>query len=103
MALAFSAPGKCPTQPDNQFRTWMDPTKYQTVTKAQGGGSAAIWALEYDQNTQPNVQAVKVEIAANVYYMVTVRRRVREDDLNDGRWCVGWRCGKWRTGHLAPS
>jgi hypothetical protein len=77
--------GAVSLQPDNQFRTWMYATKYQTFTRAQGGGNAAIWALEYDQNAQPNVQAAKVEIAPFVYYMVSVRRRLRGDDLNDAR------------------
>jgi hypothetical protein len=77
--------GAVSLQPDNQFRGWMYATKYQTFTPAQGGGNAAIWALEYDQNGQPNAQAVKVKIATNVYYMVTARRRVLGDDLNDTR------------------
>jgi hypothetical protein len=77
--------GAVSLQPDNQFRTWLSPGKYQTFTRAQGGGNAAIWAIEYDQHGQPNVQAVKVEIAPHVYYMVSVRRRVRGDELNDSR------------------
>ena len=77
--------GAVSLQPDNQFRGWVYPAKYQTFTPAGGGGNAAIWAIEYDQNAQPNVQAVKVEIATNVYYMVSVRRRVLGDDLNDSR------------------
>lgn len=77
--------GAVSLQPDNQFRGWMYATKYQTFTSTQGGGNAAIWALEYDQNGQPNAQAAKVKISANVYYMVTVRRRVLGDDLNDTR------------------
>jgi hypothetical protein len=88
--------GAVSIQPDNQFRNvlslnptrtqpWLSSGKYQTFTRALGGGNAAIWAIEYDQNAQPNVQAVKVEIAPYVYYMVSVRRRVRGDDLNDTR------------------
>ncbi len=78
--------GAVSIQPDNQFRGWLSPAKYQTFTRALGGGNAAIWAIEYDQNVQPNVQAVKVEISPpHVYYMVSVRRRVRGDDLNDTR------------------
>jgi len=78
--------GAVSIQPDNHFRGWLSPLKYQTFTRALGGGNAAIWAIEYDQNTQPNVQAVKVEISPpHVYYMVSVRRRIRGDDLNDTR------------------
>jgi hypothetical protein len=88
--------GAVSIQPDNQFRNvlsispprrqpWLSPGKYQTFTRALGGGNAAIWAIEYDQNAQPNVQAARVEIAPQVYYMVSVRRRVRGDDLNDTR------------------
>jgi hypothetical protein len=74
--------GPVSMQANVQFPNWLAPSKYQTFTPAQGGGNAAIWALEYDQNTRPNVQAVKVEINSNLYYMVSVRRRVRGDDLN---------------------
>jgi hypothetical protein len=78
--------GAVSIQPDNQFRGWMSPAKYQTFTRALGGGNAALWAVENDQNAQPNVQAVKVEISPpHVYYMVTVRHRIRGDDLNDTR------------------
>lgn len=77
--------GAVSIQPDNQFRGWLSAAKYQTITRALGGGNAAIWAVENDQNVQPNIQAVKIEIAPNVYYMVSVRRRVRGDDLNDTR------------------
>jgi hypothetical protein len=78
--------GAVSIQPDNQFEGWMPAAKYQTFTRAGGGGNAAIWAVEYDQSTQPNVQAVKIEVAPpHVYYMVSVRRRVRGDDLNDTR------------------
>jgi hypothetical protein len=77
--------GAVSLQPDNQFRGWLLEAKYQTFTPAQGGGNAAIWAIEYDQNARPNVQAVKVEITPYVYYMVSVRRRVRGDELNDSR------------------
>lgn len=65
-----------------QHPHWLAPAKYQTFTPALGGGTAAIWAVEHDQNLQPNTQAVKVEIANKQYYMVSVRRRVRGDELN---------------------
>jgi hypothetical protein len=76
--------GAVSIQPDNQFEGWLPAAKYQTFTRAGGGGNAAIWAVEYDQSAQPNIQAVKIEVAPpHVYYMVSVRRRVRGDDLND--------------------
>jgi hypothetical protein len=74
--------GPVSLQDEGQFRHWLSPAKYQTFTPALGGGNAAIWAFEYDQNVLPNMQAVKVEITSRVYYMVSVRRRVRGDEFN---------------------
>lgn len=74
--------GPVSLQDQGQFRHWLSPTKYQAFTPALGGGNAAIWAIEHDQNVRPNVQAVKVEITSKLYYMVSVRRRVRGDELN---------------------
>jgi hypothetical protein len=64
------------------FPGWLPATKYQTFTPPSGGGSAELWAMEYPPAGLPNVQAAKVEITANFYYLISVRRRVLGDDLN---------------------
>ena len=64
------------------FPGWMPATKYQVFTPSSGGGSAALWAMEYDPTGMPNAQAVKVEITSSFYYLVSVRRRILGDDLN---------------------
>lgn len=71
---------------------WMPEAKYQTFTPScdvgpepctgLGGGSAVLWAMEYDPADQPNVQAIKAYITDNLYYLISVRRRVLGDDLN---------------------
>ncbi|MFQ5857766.1 MAG: hypothetical protein ACE5LU_19345, partial [Anaerolineae bacterium] len=64
------------------FPGWLPATKYQTFKPAGGGGVANIWAMEYDPSGRPNAQAVKAEITKNLYYLISVRRRVRGDELN---------------------
>jgi hypothetical protein len=64
------------------FPGWMPDTKYQVFTPSSGGGSAALWAMEYDPAGMPNAQAAKVEITSSFYYLVSVRRRILGDDLN---------------------
>lgn len=64
------------------FPGWMPDTKYQVFTSTSGGGSASIWAMEYNPAGQPNIQAVKMEITPNFYYLISVRRKVLGDDLN---------------------
>lgn len=64
------------------FPGWMPPSKYQVLTPAGGGGVGNIWAEEYDPAGRPNYQAVKAMITDNLYYMISVRRRVLGDDLN---------------------
>ena len=64
------------------FPGWMPDTKYQVFTPASGGGSAALWAMEYDPVGMPNAQAARVEITDSFYYLVSVRRRILGDDLN---------------------
>lgn len=71
------------------FPGWMPLTKYQTFTPPSGGGFAEIWAMEYPPANLPNIQAVKVEITANFYYLISVRRRVLGDDLNGDFTPVG--------------
>ena len=64
------------------FPGWLPDTKYQVFTPSSGGGSAALWAMEYDPAGMPNAQAAKVEITSSFYYLVSVRRRILGDDLN---------------------
>ena len=71
---------------------WLPEAKYQIFTVScsvgpspctgQGGGTAAIWAEEYDPDDKPNIQAVKAYITDDLYYLISVRRRVLGDDLN---------------------
>lgn len=81
-------------QDDQAYPGWMPTAKYQTFTPScevgpesctgLGGGSAVIWAEEYDPGLKPNVQAVKAYITDNLYYLISVRRRVNGDELNGG-------------------
>jgi hypothetical protein len=64
------------------FPGWMPPGKYQLFTASSGGGTACLWAMEYDPVTQLNFQAARVEITPSFYYLVSVRRRILGDDLN---------------------
>ncbi|MEK7279002.1 MAG: hypothetical protein AAB427_16780 [Chloroflexota bacterium] len=73
------------------FPGWLPSSKYQTFTPScdvgpdpcvgLGGGAAFIWAEEYDPAGKPNVQAVKAYITENLYYLISVRRRVLGDEL----------------------
>jgi len=66
------------------FPGWLDPYKYLEFDPEGGGGIANIWAMEYDPDTMPNVQAVKAKITDSLYYLISVRRRILGDDLNGG-------------------
>jgi hypothetical protein len=64
---------------------WMPDGKYQVITPASGGRQVAIYASEYDPASLPNIQAVKAFLGSggSAYYLISVRRRVLGDDLND--------------------
>jgi hypothetical protein len=67
---------------DMGFPGWLPPSKYLTITPGSGGASACLWAMEYDPEDSPNLQAVKIEITGSLYYMVSVRRKVLGDELS---------------------
>ena len=79
-------------QDDQAYPGWLPPAKYETVTPScdvgpdpctgLGGGTIPIWAEEYDPSAKPNIQAVKAYITDNLYYLISVRRRVNGDELN---------------------
>jgi hypothetical protein len=69
-------------QADMAFPGWLDPFKYIEFDPASGGGIANIWAEEYDPDMMPNVQAVRAKITDSLYYLISVRRQIRGDDLN---------------------
>jgi hypothetical protein len=64
---------------------WLPDTKYQIVTAASGGRQVPLYAEEYDPTGRPNIQAVKAFLGTggSAYYLISVRRRVLGDDLND--------------------
>ena len=64
---------------------WMPDSKYQVVTPASGGRQVAIFAGEFDPASRPNMQAVKAFLGSggSAYYLISVRRRILGDDLND--------------------
>jgi hypothetical protein len=64
---------------------WMPDSKYFAITPATGGASAGVYAEEYSPASKPNAQAIKAYISGvgSAYYLVSVRRRVLGDDLND--------------------
>ncbi len=64
------------------FPGWLPVAKYKEVTKAKGGESLCIWAREYDPAGKPNLQAVKAKITDDLYYLISVARRVNGDELN---------------------
>lgn len=64
------------------FGGWMPQGKYRVFTKPTGGGTASLYAEEYRPSVKPNFQAIKADITATRYYMVSVRRRVNGDELN---------------------
>ncbi len=73
---------------------WLPESKYVTFTPdctvgpspctGEGGGTAYLWAMEYDPDGMPNKQAAKAYITNSLYYMISVRRRVNGDELNGG-------------------
>jgi hypothetical protein len=79
-------------QDDVAFPGWLPTTKYETFTPScavgppsctgLGGGTALLWAMEYDPGDKPNIQAAKAFITDNLYYLISVRRRVNGDELN---------------------
>ncbi len=81
-------------QDDIAFPGWLPVTKYQTFTPVctvgptpctgVGGGLALLWAMEYPPGDKPNIQAAKAYITDNLYYLISVRRRVNGDELNGG-------------------
>ena len=64
------------------FPGWLPTSKYLVFDPVSGGGTANIWAEEYDPSGKPNVQAVKAKITDSLYYLISVRRRVLGDDQN---------------------
>ena len=79
-------------QSDQGFPGWMPGGHYfNTVPNpappwappgaAVGGGLVDLRAIEYDPTGAPNYQAARVYITANLYYMLSVRRKVLGDDL----------------------
>jgi hypothetical protein len=79
-------------QENMAYPGWLPVSKYQLFTPScdvgpdtctgLGGGSALIWAEEYDPDLKPNIQAVKAYITDDLYYLISVRRRVNGDELN---------------------
>lgn len=67
------------------FPGWMPTNHYMTIknSKSSQTDMTCIRALEYDPASQPNMQVIKVEITADVYYLLSVRNRILGDDLND--------------------
>ena len=64
---------------------WMPDSKYQVINSVSGGRQVAIYAGEYDPASRPNMQAAKALLGSggSAYYLISVRRRVLGDDLND--------------------
>lgn len=69
-------------QDDIAFPGWMPTTKYQEFDPLSGGGTANLWAMEYDPSGLPNAQALRVKITDDFYYLVSVRRRILGDELH---------------------
>lgn len=81
---------------DKAFPGWMPPDHYQNVVpnvngaapswapagSAVGGALVNLRAMEYDPAGVPNFQVARAYISANLYYLISVRRRVLGDDLN---------------------
>jgi hypothetical protein len=66
---------------------WMPTGKYFQV-KPTEGGVASIYAEEHPPSTEPDYQAIKAFLSfggTKVYYMISVRRRILGDNLNDTR------------------
>ncbi len=64
---------------------WMPDTKYINFTPITGGGQAGVYAEEYAPSTKPNAQAIRAYINGpnSAYYLISVRRRVLGDNLDD--------------------
>jgi hypothetical protein len=64
---------------------WLDDSKYAIVTPAMGGARIGLYAEEYNPKNRPNAQAIKAYIGSvgGAYYLISVRRRLLGDDLND--------------------
>jgi hypothetical protein len=64
---------------------WMPDSKYFIVTRAMGGASRGLYAEEYLPASRPNAQAIKAYVTGvgSAYYLISVRRRVLGDDLDD--------------------
>lgn len=64
---------------------WMPDSKYHVFTAATGGGQIPVYAEEYDPASRPNIQAIKAFLGSggSAYYLVSVRRRVLGDDIDD--------------------
>jgi hypothetical protein len=64
---------------------WMPDTKYVDFTPITGGGEVGVYAEEYAPSTKPNAQAVRAYINGpnSAYYLISVRRRVLGDNLDD--------------------
>jgi hypothetical protein len=79
---------------DMAYPGWLPEAKYQTFTPScavgpqpctgLGGGTAILWAMEYNPADKPNIQAAQAFITNDLYYLISVRRRVNGDDLNGG-------------------
>ena len=69
-------------QDDIAFPGWLPTSKYQEFDPASGGGTANIYAMEYDPTTLPNIQAVKAKLTDDLYYLISVRRQILGDDTN---------------------
>ncbi len=63
------------------FPGWMPPAQYKLITVASGGDTAVITAEELVPNTVVEYQAIKVELTPDLYYMVSVRRRMNGDEI----------------------
>jgi hypothetical protein len=84
-------------QAGKAFTGWMPPDHYQDIVpdvsgsapswapagSAVGGALVNLKAMEYDPALAPNLQAARIYITQNLYYLVSVRRRILGDDLND--------------------
>jgi hypothetical protein len=69
---------------NRSFPGWLPAEKYKKVTPPDGA-EVTIWALENPPTGQPDVQAVQAFLASGgpqVYYLVSVRRKLLGDDIN---------------------
>lgn len=64
------------------FPGWLPEAKYKEIDPVSGGDNVCLWAMEYNPADKPNYQAMKANITGNLYYLISVRRRVLGDDLN---------------------